>query len=130
MVLTRQKRIEQAIEQLSQALKLYNKAKDDNSLEFLTVAKAFEIVVEYCWKELKRVVESEGLFASSPKEAVRQAANIGLIDQEERWIECINARNDSVHDYFGVPREDYISYTKEFIGLAKKMVNCLEKFKN
>ena len=113
----RVEKIEKARTQLKAALQLYHKKKGDRQLEFLTVAKAFEILFEYTWKRLKYRIEDEGLFAVSPKEAIRQAATLGLIEDPERWIACATARNDSVHDYFGIPEADYIKLVEEFLEL-------------
>jgi hypothetical protein len=85
------------------------------------LSKAFEILVEYAWKELKFRVEDSGLFAPSPKEAVRQAATMGLISDPEKWIAIINARNDSVHDYFTVPEKDYVSLASELLRLIQPL---------
>jgi len=83
------------------------------------VAKAFEVAVEYGWKDLKRRVEDEGLSAPSPKEAVRQAARLSFIEEPEKWIACINARNDSVHDYYRVPPERYIEFAEDLLRLME-----------
>lgn len=104
-----------AIDQLRHTLKFYDKSGSDEPAAFLAVAKAFEVAVEYAWKELKRRVDDEGLDAASPKEAVRQSARLGIIDNAERWLEYINARNSSVHDYFGMTQSEYVKIAREFV---------------
>lgn len=104
-----------AQKQLKQALEIYEKSKENQDLFFLTVVKAFEVLIEYSWKELKIKVEDEGLEAPSPKEVVRQAAKIGLIENPELWLKAINARNLSVHDYFSLPEDDYLELCREFL---------------
>ena len=119
MVLKSDKKISEASSHLERALALYRAQGKDSDLFFLTVAKAFEVLVEYCWKDLKGRVQDEGLDAPSPKEAVRQATRLGIITNPEKWIDCINARNDSVHDYFSIPKKDYIKLAGQMLGLAK-----------
>lgn len=114
------KKLHEAINNLDQAIKQYK--GDKTSLNFLTVAKAFEVVIEYSWRELKRTVEDEGLEAVSPKMAIKQAAKMGLVEDPETWIECINARNDSVHDYFGIPNDRYLELATSLLKLTAKMV--------
>ena len=119
MVIERHGKISKARGQLEEALKRYaGSARKERGLEFLTVAKAFEVLFEYVWRSLKTKVEDEGLFAPSPKEAIRQAATLRLIKKPERWIACATARNDSVHDYFGIPEPDYIQLVEEFLKLS------------
>lgn len=125
MVSRRLTKIDDAILQLEEALKAYAKRKGDTQLPFLALSKAFEILVEYAWKELKVKIESEGLEAPSPKETVRQAAKMGYISDPERWIDCINARNLSVHDYFGISHKSFAELAAEFANLVKKALKKL-----
>jgi nucleotidyltransferase substrate binding protein (TIGR01987 family) len=112
--------VRKATAQADSAVKLYQKEKDQRELNFLMVVKAYEILVELAWKYFKEKVEDEGLSAASPKESVRKAATIGLIDDPEKWIKFIDARNLSVHDYFGLDNESFLELTAELIRSAKK----------
>ncbi len=103
---------------LQTALKQYEDDKSD--LNFLTVAKAFEVLVEYCWRELKREVEDQGLEAPSPKMAVKEAARLNFITHPEQWIECIDARNNSVHDYFGITQDEFCEIAYQLLKLLQQ----------
>ena len=37
------------------------------------------------------------------------------------WLACIDARNNSVHDYFGISENDYAKLAEKFMDLAKKI---------
>lgn len=111
-----------SLDTLSEALKHFS-SEDNKKINFLSVAKAFEIAVEYAWRELKVLVENEGLDAQSPKAAVREAARIGIIDNAEDWLDFINARNAGVHDYFGMADEEYLKLAIEFHKEAAKVFN-------
>lgn len=113
-------KLKRALDTLGRALTVFNKTKD-KELAFLCVAKAFEIAVEYAWRNLRDQVEAEGVEALSPKAAVREAARLKLIDNPESWIEFINARNAGVHDYFGMGEKDYVDIAKDFLSAAKKL---------
>jgi nucleotidyltransferase substrate binding protein (TIGR01987 family) len=111
-----------SISKLKNALKFHASQTDiSEELRHMTLSKAFEVAVEYAWKELKKRVEDEGLEVMSPKDAVRKAAQIGLIDKPEIWIEFITARNDSVHDYFAIPEDDYVELAKKFLQEVEKL---------
>ena len=112
--------IKKAIAQTEAAMALYQKELEQRELNFLMVVKAYEILVEIAWKHFKSTVEDEGLSAPSPKEAVRKAATIGLIEDPQKWITFIEARNLSVHDYFGLDVASFIQLTTELISMAKK----------
>jgi len=104
-----------AVTHLKEALTQYTKGSTD--LNFLALVKAFEITIEYAWRDMKRLVEDQGLEAQSPKMAVKTAAKLGLITAPETWLECINARNNSVHDYFGITNKEFTDLAKELIAL-------------
>lgn len=105
-----------ALRHLTDALAYYEQVPDaQQTVAFLAVAKAFEVAVEYAWKDLKQRVEAEGLDVVSPKDAIRQAASIGIIAQAEPWLDFVNARNNSVHDYFGIPEHAYLTMSRAFL---------------
>ncbi len=103
---------------LEEALKIYNKEKSE--LHFMMVSKAFEITLEYAWRELKRRVEDEGLEAPAPKMAIKEAARLHFITKPEIWLECIDARNNSVHDYFGISQAEYCELATELLTLIQE----------
>lgn len=111
-------RLPEAAGNLKAAIVAYEKKKEGDPLPFLTLCKALEVLVEYAWKELKRQVEEQGLFAPSPREAIKQAATLGLIEEPQRWLAILTARNDSVHDYFGIPEKEYLRLSKELLKLG------------
>lgn len=108
-------KIASALEHLREALEFYDGDGKQGDVAFLAVAKAFEVAVEYAWKELKKRVENEGLETTSPKDAVRQAARMGIVGEAEIWLDYINTRNNSVHDYFGLPEEHYLKLARSFL---------------
>lgn len=112
-------KLPKAAKNLEEALKFYDGKPTE--LNFLALSKAFEILVEYAWRLLKEKVENEGLDAPSPKMAVKEAARLSLITEPEKWLDCIDARNDSVHDYFGISKNEYVRFAKGFLLLAQKI---------
>lgn len=114
----KKKKLLKAAQNLGEALTQYRADKTD--LNFLTLVKTFENAVEYSWREFKRLVEDQGLEAPAPKIAVREAARLHLLTEPEIWIACIDARNDSAHDYFGISETDYVHLAEKLVGLIQK----------
>ena len=54
---------------------------------------------ELAWKVLKDYLESEGYMVKSPRETVKQAFQIGLIDNGHIWIDALSNRNLTTHTY-------------------------------
>ena len=123
MELNKPRKPHEAFDDLERAIKAYKpSSKRERSLSFLALSKAFEVALEYAWKELKRQVEDKGLEAFSPKDAVREAAQLGVLTEPEVWIRAINLRNLSVHDYFSVPESDFVFEVKHFLELAREIL--------
>jgi uncharacterized protein YutE (UPF0331/DUF86 family) len=109
-----------SIKNLTEALSLKESTDLTEDLKFLMIVKAFEVCLEYTWKALKYRVEEEGLEARSPKEAIRQAAKIDLLSDPETLMQCLAARNASVHDYFGIPRAAYLSLAESLLRIIEQ----------
>ena len=114
-------KLKESIKQIESALEFYDANPKEHYMRFLTVSKAFEVATEHAWKELKQRVESEGVEALSPKDAIRQAAKMKMIDSAEDWLEYINTRNSSVHDYFGISQKDFVELARKFLAAAKQV---------
>lgn len=115
---SKKNRLLKSIGNLEAALQQYRREKTD--LNFLTVSKAFETLIEYSWRELKRLVEDQGLESPAPKIAVKEAAKLHFISDPETWLQCIDARNNSVHDYFGITEKEYCALAEELLELIRK----------
>lgn len=63
------------------------------------VIQAFEYCFELTWKLMKRILAARGMFANSPKEVFRLAAQEGFIEDLELWFEFLKMRNLTVHSY-------------------------------
>ncbi len=86
----------------------------ENPLRLAALAKAFESTFEYVWKHFKREAGEAGLEAYSPRDAIKSAAQLKLIDDLEMWNQFLNARNLSVHDYVGMDDATTLKLVREF----------------
>jgi nucleotidyltransferase substrate binding protein (TIGR01987 family) len=111
-------KLTRALDTLQKAISYHAQESQHQDLSFLSVAKAFEVAVEYAWRELKQRVQEEGLDVLSPKAAIREAARLGMIEQAETWLDYVQARNAGVHDYFSMSNDEYVAIAKEFLESA------------
>lgn len=113
-------KLKAAIQALGHALSFEKKIKQDKF--FLAgIAKSFETCLEYAWKYFKRRALDEGFEPYSPKESIKYAGRIGLIDDVEAWLSFLEDRNDAVHDYEGVSDKDYLQTIKAFYREVKRI---------
>jgi nucleotidyltransferase substrate binding protein (TIGR01987 family) len=115
-------KLRQAVGDLKHALEFEGKASKD-SFYYLGIAKAFEVCLEYAWKFLKKQVEDEGLEARSPKEAIKIAGRLDIIDDVEKWLSFINTRNLAVHDYKSISDKEYLETIHSFSGEVSKLIS-------
>ena len=54
---------------------------------------------ELCWKTLKDKLADEGIDVASPKETIKQAFAVGLIQDAEPWLDALLMRNIFTHAY-------------------------------
>lgn len=65
-----------------------------------SIIKKFEYTFELTWKTVKAYLEKEGYEeVASPKRALKQAFEIGLIKDKELWANMLEARNVAAHTY-------------------------------
>ena len=122
MVEKSRRRLKEALGDLNRCIKSYvPSSPKERSVSFIAICKAFEVALEYAWKDLKKIIEDKGLEAYSPKDVVREAANINLIEDPEDWIDYINARNLSVHDYFSLTEEATVELINKFYNSATRL---------
>ncbi len=72
-------------------------AKDDLTKD--GVIQRFEFTFELLWKTLKIYLADQGVDARTPKECLRSAFRIGLIKEEEAFLEMLEDRNKTSHLY-------------------------------
>ncbi len=59
----------------------------------------FQMTFELCCKTLKDKLADEGIDVASPKETIKQAFAVGLIQDAEPWLNALLTRNIFTHAY-------------------------------
>jgi len=88
--------LENATERLKAALE-YDPLKLDIALD--AVIQRFEFTFEMAWKSVKLAAKAVGYDCKSPKGCLKLAYRMGWIEDEERWLELLEARNLTAHTY-------------------------------
>ena len=93
-------RWKQRFENFEKTYKLLKKYSSQSiSTEKAGMIQFFEMAFELAWKVLKDYLESEGYMVKSPRETIKQAFQIGLIDNGHVWIDALSDRNLTAHTY-------------------------------
>ncbi len=70
-----------------------------NEAEKMGLIQAFEIVFELAWKTIKDYLMELGFDEKSPRDALKQAFQSGIITDGHTWMEALGNRNETVHTY-------------------------------
>ncbi|WP_368490091.1 nucleotidyltransferase substrate binding protein [Clostridium sp. BJN0013] len=99
-------------------------------LERAGIIQFFEIAFELSWKLMKDYLEAQELYTKSPRETIKRAYQIGLIDDGHIWIDALSDRNLTVHTYDDKLAEKMVrdivqSYFPELKKLYEKLIKEL-----
>lgn len=115
--------LEQAIARLEEAL-----AEDlSNSLLVDGTIQRFEFTIELYWKTLKRILASEGIETRTPKETLKEAYQIGWLNDETAWLQMLKDRNETSHTYDEEAALRILQNIKEYFPEMKTTLKILQK---
>ena len=87
-----------------------------------SVIQRFEVCYDTVWKTLRRyLIEEMGFptISGSPRTIIRTAGEIGLLDSPvEHWMEYVNLRIGTAHDYSGEKAKAALARVDDFIADA------------
>lgn len=88
-----------ALDSLNEAIVAFSKNTQDRVVR-AGLIQNFEFCLELAWKLQKFDLEQKGFAdASSPKAVIRTAYEQGLIEDGALWLQMLDDRNDSSHNY-------------------------------
>lgn len=80
-------------------LEKYSKQELKSEIEKAGIIQFFEMTFELAWKVLKDYLEAQGFIVKSPRETVKQAFQIGIIEEGHIWMDALSKRNLTTHTY-------------------------------
>jgi len=97
--------LEKALENLERAVQI---PKDRELVAEGTIHR-FEMTIELFWKTLRRAIQYEGGRVGTSRESLREAFRLGWLDNEQAWLDMIDSRNTTSHEYLaeGLTEDNY-----------------------
>ena len=98
-------RISERIENFLRAFSIYSdavaeyKKNSTNVLNHMALIQSFEVCFELAWKVLKDYLNTNGINVYLPKEVIKEAFSAEVIKDGQIWIDMLNARNSTSHEY-------------------------------
>lgn len=89
----------QNFEKAFRLLEISKKIAHPSDTERAGLIQFFEMSFELAWKTLKDYLESQGFQVSSPRETIKQAFQMNLLQDGHAWMEVLEDRNLTPHTY-------------------------------
>ena len=110
---------------------IYEYEEPYNNVELTGLVGLYEICFEQSWKMMKEKLEEYGYKESatgSPKTILKTAYKAGMIKDEQKWLDALQARNNVAHAYNVVVALDIIRQSKDvFYTMFIDLRNEIEK---
>lgn len=99
----------------------------DQTINQDATIQRFEFTFELSWKIMQGIVNENIKDIYGPKQVIREAAKLGIIEDPVKWLVFLHQRNMTVHTYREeIAKEVYVS-AKEFITFVDALIPLLEK---
>lgn len=126
------KRFDERKQEYSNAINRLSEAIQEEETEIVIdgVLHRFEFTFELAWKVMKDYLEYVGVIdkTGSPREIIKSAFEYGMIQQGEKWIDMMLARNSLSHLYDEKKsREVYKDIKKIYFNLLQKLNEKLDE---
>jgi len=89
--------------------------------------KRFELCFDLAWKSIKIYAKNQGMECFSPRECIKTAFQLKLIDYEENWLKALDDRNLTAHVYREEYAERVYSRLSNHLELFKKLLIQLKR---
>lgn len=104
------KDLEKALKKLKEAIDL-----PENEINRDATIQRFEFTFELAWKLMQTLSQESSQNVYGPKNAIREAAKLGFIENPEKWFEYLKKRNLASHTYNEEQAKEVYKVTKEFV---------------
>ncbi|MBU5468313.1 nucleotidyltransferase substrate binding protein [Virgibacillus sp. MSJ-26] len=129
MAYSKDVRWRQRFENFDRSFNLLNKYANDKietELERAGLIQFFEMSFELSWKVLKGYLEAEGFVVKSPRESIKQAFQIGLIEDGHLWLDALSKRNLTARTYDEELAKKFVEEIREdFVPMLKVLYDKL-----
>lgn len=95
-------KLKRSLDNLGRALtRLGETLKEDqsNSLVVDATIHRLNVTIELYWKTLKRALQVEGIETKTPKESLKEAYQVGWLNEEKLWLEVLKDRTETSQAY-------------------------------
>ena len=97
-------------------------AMEDTQVNQDATIQRFEFCFELAWKLIKEYAKDQGVVCNSPKNCIREAGGLELVDDVEKWLVFLEARNSTAHIYDASMAKTVFKEAKSLPGYIDKLL--------
>lgn len=105
-------RLTERIENFNRAFKILKDAVDEfeesKILTHMALVQSYEVCFELAWKCIKDYMDENGIITNYPREVIKEAFNKNTIKNAQLWLDMLEARNATSHEYNVVKINKYL----------------------
>lgn len=113
-----------ALNRLEEALEI---PLDKHRIVIDASIQRFEFTFELFWKTLKKILRTEGIEATTPRETLQTAYQLKWIHHEKNWLNMLNDRNETSHIYDEAMATKIYQNIRIYLPLLKETYSLLSK---
>lgn len=106
---------------------VYLKPMQEDRTNIDATIQRFEFTFELSWKFLKDFFFERGLDINYPKEIIKEAFSVNLIDNESLWIKMLRDRNMTSHTYDEKLADEIFSRIKLYVPQLRNLLKNVEE---
>lgn len=122
-------KLQSLLRQFERAVGKLSDVLEQNKDEYIrdSAIQRFEFTFELAWKTVKVFLEEQGVTAYSPRESLRSAFQVGLIEDDPDWLGTIELRNLTSRTYNELIAEEIYRALPKILTLYKDLLVKLKK---
>lgn len=113
--------LKKASQRLEEALALPKTAINQDA-----TIQRFEFTFELFWKLLQAILSENSIQAYGPKNAIREAGKMGILEDVEQWLAFLTARNLASHTYNEKLASEVYEEAKLFLDSLQQTLKTIE----
>ena len=106
---------------------VYLKPMQEDRTNIDATIQRFEFTFELAWKFLKDFFFERGLELNYPKEIIKEAFSVNLIDDENLWIKMLRDRNITSNTYDEKLADEIFSRIKLYVPELRNLLKNIEE---
>ncbi|MFH1429720.1 MAG: HI0074 family nucleotidyltransferase substrate-binding subunit [Candidatus Margulisiibacteriota bacterium] len=122
-------KLDNIINQYGNAVRRFDDVLQKEKDEYIrdSAIQRFEFTFELAWKTMKAYLAEKGNTVYSPRDAIKSVFQLGLIPDNQLWLNILKTRNMTAHVYNESMAENVYAQLADYVPLFQDLLTELSK---